>query len=68
MIRRETKVMKFERVARMRNLPHARIGDAVRVNGKTGVIIGANDSANFDVKFEDGHVGNCHPHWRFEFL
>ena len=60
---------KFRRIAEMRGMPHsARVGMRVTVDGKPGVLVGANDSANFDVRFEGGGVGNCHPGWRMEFV
>jgi len=47
--------------ARMRGITGARIGGQVKVDGKPGVILGANMSGNFDVRFEDGRVGNVAP-------
>ena len=60
----------FLRVARYRNLPHARCGDrVVTTDGKhKGVIVGHNSSANFDILFDaddtlcPNQVGNVHPH------
>lgn len=50
----------FARVALYRGVPNAKIGMLVELNGKQGHILRANDSANFDVAFQDG-VYNCHP-------
>jgi hypothetical protein len=43
----------FIRNAEYRGLPKARCGDPVRVGSATGVIVGHNASANFDVLFDD---------------
>lgn len=51
----------FAKVARYRGVAGAKIGMLVELNGKTGQILRANDSANFDIAFQDG-VYNCHPH------
>jgi hypothetical protein len=61
----------FLEVARRRGVPFARVGMKVTVEGHPGVIVGHNDSSNFDVYFtggpHSGTVGNCHPGWKFEF-
>ncbi|MEJ8837733.1 hypothetical protein [Ramlibacter sp. AN1133] len=56
----------FLRTARYRGLPNVRCGDRVLVGRDTGVIVGHNDSANFDVLFDrdsryKGLVLNVHP-------
>lgn len=55
----------FKRTAAYRGLPDLKCGDPVEVNGRSGVIVGHNDSANFDVLFSEGDwagaVLNCHP-------
>lgn len=51
----------FRKVAIYRKVPEAYIGMTVEVSGKRGYIIGANDSCNFDIAFDDG-VFNCHPY------
>ena len=51
----------FERAKEMRDVPFVRIGMQVMVGSRLGRIVGGNDSANFDVQFEDGTVANCHP-------
>lgn len=53
----------FAKVAKYRGLPHARIGMRVRADGRVGVIVGHNSSANFDVLFDgEAHPWNVHPH------
>lgn len=51
----------FRRTARYRGMPNLRCGEAVTVDGLPGVVVGHNDSANFDVLFECGGIGNVHP-------
>ena len=56
----------FLRNARYRGMPDLRCGDAVTVDGMSGVVVGHNDSANFDVLFDEGTryagaVLNVHP-------
>lgn len=56
----------FLRTARYRGMPDLRCGDPVTVNGRAGVVVGHNDSANFDVLFDAGtdwagSVLNVHP-------
>lgn len=45
---------------RCRSVPNAKIGMAVELHGKRGYILRSNDSANFDIAFDNG-VFNCHP-------
>ncbi len=66
---RETKQEMLTRVGTMRGFPGATLGDRVEVDGKRGDLIGGNQSANFDILFDDdGVVANCHPGWKFRFL
>lgn len=58
----------FRRNAKYRGMPDVECGAQVMVrwcgaenNERPGVIVGHNDSANFDVLFEDGWIGNVHP-------
>jgi len=55
-----------------RGVPFARLGMSVKVGEWSGRIAGVNDSANFDVLFEDGpHKGqklNCHPNWEMTYF
>ena len=50
----------FRRTALYRKVPEAHPGMTVEVGGRRGQIIGANDSCNFDIAFDNG-VFNCHP-------
>ncbi len=63
---------RFLSVADSRGLPFARIGMRVEVEGEPGVLVGANDSANFDVFFTagklQGQTGNCHPHYEMKYF
>jgi hypothetical protein len=62
----------FVRTASYRNVPFARCGMKVEVDGRAGVIVGHNSSANFDVLFTDGEnkglVLNCHPNWMMKYF
>lgn len=56
----------FRRTATYRGMPNVRCGQRVMVDGAAGVIVGHNDSANFDVLFDDdsyfkGARLNVHP-------
>lgn len=54
----------FRRTAIYRHVPEAYLGMSVELSsqfhGRKGIIVGANDSCNFDILFDDG-VFNCHP-------
>lgn len=58
----------FFHIAKMRGVPNAFIGQLVTVDGQLGRILEHNESANFNIEFEDGSVGNCHPNWKMAFL
>lgn len=58
----------FANNARYRGIEFARLGMKVEVGGKPGVIVGHNSSANLDILFENGHVLNCHPHWKIKYF
>ena len=51
----------FRSVAEYRGVPWARVGMQVRMGSRTGVLVGVNDSCNFEVLFEGGQRGACHP-------
>ena len=57
----------FKLNAQYRGMPGVRCGQRVKVGDARGVIVGHNDSANFDVLFDDdspkyaGMRLNCHP-------
>lgn len=57
----------FEKTKKYRQVPLAEIGTVVELNGNRGVIVGANDSCNFDVAFGNG-VYNCHPHHKLVYF
>lgn len=56
----------IDAVCRQRGIPAVRKGMKCSVSGEFGEIVGGNSSANFNVKFKDGRVRNCHPYWRFQ--
>lgn len=62
----------FRRTAEYRGVPFARVGMRVQAGEWHGVIVGNNDSANFDVLFEDGpfkgQKGNCHPNYQMRYF
>lgn len=58
----------IDRVCDYRGLPKIKEGTRCEVDGKQGVICGGNTSANFNVRFDDGRVSNCHPNWRMRIL
>ena len=62
----------FARTAGYRGVPFARIGMRVQVGNHQGIIVGNNDSANFQVFFTAGpHRGldlNCHPKWMMKYF
>lgn len=57
----------FERNAKYRGMPDVKCGRRVKVGNATGVIVGHNGSANFNVLFDEdaarhaGEVLNVHP-------
>lgn len=54
----------IDAVCEYRRLPRIRKGFRCEVHGDCGIIVGGNSSANFNVKFSDGVVINCHPEWK----
>lgn len=62
----------FANTARKRGVPLAKIGMHIEVGGEPGILVGKNDSANFNVFFEAGqHAGqelNCHPNWMMKYF
>jgi len=55
----------FERMINSRNIPFARLGMVIDVDGKKGWIVGSNSSMNLDVIFEGTtYSSNCHPTWQ----
>jgi len=55
----------FIRNAKYRGVPNLRCGDRVSVHGSSGVVVGHNSSANFNVEFDSGryagHQLSVHP-------
>ena len=49
-----------------RGLPFIPKGAVCTVDGEKGQIWGGNHSGNFNVKFENGQIGNCHPEWKMQ--
>lgn len=62
----------FERTAKYRGVPFAKIGMRVECEGSAGLIVGKNSSANFNVLFtfgrHQGCVMNCHPNWKMRYF
>ena len=58
----------FKRNAEYRNVEFAYCGMVIDINGRKGVIVGHNDSANLNILFTEGEykgkVLNCHPNWK----
>ena len=60
----DSEAQRFEHVKEIRGIEFVRIGMRVEVDGRSGVIVGANNSANLDVIFDgQNHKGNVHPYW-----
>lgn len=62
----------FKRNAKYRNIEFAYCGMVVEVDGKKGIIVGHNSSANLNVWFTEGkykdQVMNCHPNWKITYF
>lgn len=58
----------FKRNAEYRNTPLAYCGMVVSCNGRRGVIVGHNYSANLDLAFDDGGYGSAHPNWKMDYF
>jgi len=58
----------FEKVAVSRGLPFAKIGMRVKFRDEYGFIYRHNGSANFDIFFDNGIIGNCHPAWKMTYF
>ena len=56
---------KLDEVCKYRGLPPLKVGVECEVNGRMGIIVGGNCSANLSVIFDDAdHIANCHPEYR----
>jgi len=58
----------IDSVCQYRGIPHIQKGSSCEVDGKNGSIVGGNSSANFNVKFADGKIMNCHPYWKMKIF
>ena len=56
------------RVCEYRGVPPIKKGQPCIVDGKKGLIVGGNGSANFNVRFASGDTFNCHPYWKMKIL
>jgi hypothetical protein len=62
-------IEQFNRIKQYRGIEFAYMGMHVEVDGKPGVIVGANDSCNLDICFDGEHwKSNCHPWWRVKYF
>ena len=55
-------------ICKDRQIPKIKKGAYCEVNSKPGKIWGGNHAANFNVKFDDGHISNCHPYWKMKIF
>lgn len=58
----------IDRICKYRNVPNIKKGTACQVGDRKGQIWGGNSSANFNVKFDDGQIRNCHPGWKMRIF
>jgi hypothetical protein len=59
----------LDRVCEYRKLPPLKIGAECEVDGKKGIIVGGNCSANLNVLFDgENHYNNCHPWYRMRIF
>ena len=57
------------RVCEHRGLPQVPVGARCTVDGRPGIIVDGNSSANFNVQFADcDGVRNCHPGWKMRIF
>lgn len=57
----------LDNTCKQRGLPSLAVGNPCEVDGRTGIIVGGNYSANLDVVFDgDNFASNCHPHWQMK--
>lgn len=60
---------RIDSVCEQRGVPAIKVGQPCLVDGKKGLIINGNSSANFNVRFADGgETYNCHPYWKMKIL
>lgn len=59
----------LDRVCEYRKLPLLKIGAECEVDGKKGIIVGGNCSANLNVLFDgENHYKNCHPGYKMRIF
>lgn len=58
----------IDAICEHRGIPPVRKGMRCNVGGEDGEIVGGNHAGNFNVKFADGRIRNCHPYWRFQIF
>lgn len=58
----------FRRTAENRRVGFAHVGMVVESDGRRGVIVDRDDSANFQVLFDGGYIGHCHPRWKMRYF
>ena len=59
----------IDRVCDYRGLSKIKKNSKCVVDGRSGKVVGGNNSANLNVKFDDtGQVLNCHPGWRMKIF
>tara|TARA_Y100000310_G_scaffold334189_1_gene413337 strand:- start:226 stop:474 length:249 start_codon:yes stop_codon:yes gene_type:complete len=60
---------RIDSVCKQRGIPKIKVNQPCLVEGKEGVIVNGNSSANFNVKFtESGMIYNCHPCFKMKIL
>ncbi len=63
--------MTISEIRKQRSMPFLKVGMRVfhTHNKKFGVVTGANNSQNINVKFDgDKFTQNCHPHWMMQYF
>jgi len=59
----------LDKVCKYRNLPKLTVGTCCKVNGRPGIIVGGNTSANLSVLFDDDScVKNCNPGYKMRIF
>ena len=59
----------IDQVAKKRGLPEIKKGTKCEVDGRKGIVVGGNHSANLNVLFDDcNHVTNCHPYYKMRIF
>ena len=59
----------LDSVCEYRQLPPLKVGAECEVNGRRGIIVGGNSSANLNVLFDgDNRYLNCHPYYKMRIF